>query len=119
MRQLLLAFCLLAIAACGTNRLRNESSIPPPSATNTPNTSGAPSAGLASQNSFADVVEFSDHRVYPAKLVSSDPPSALAVLQVDERNLPGLGLTLWRNGREEQVRITLGELNMTASRREP
>ncbi|HEY9284062.1 MAG TPA: Do family serine endopeptidase, partial [Pyrinomonadaceae bacterium] len=35
-------------------------------------------------------VELSDRRSYPARVVGSDPPSDLAVLQVEERNLPVL-----------------------------
>ncbi|HET6853148.1 MAG TPA: hypothetical protein VFH46_12655 [Pyrinomonadaceae bacterium] len=36
MRGLFLGLCLLAIPACGTNLLRNESSVVRPSPTNTP-----------------------------------------------------------------------------------
>ncbi len=35
-------------------------------------------------------IVLSDKRAYPARLVGSDPPSDLAVLKVDERNLPVL-----------------------------
>ncbi|MDQ3802690.1 MAG: trypsin-like peptidase domain-containing protein [Acidobacteriota bacterium] len=35
-------------------------------------------------------VGLNDHRTYPARLVGSDPPSDLAVLKIEERNLPVL-----------------------------
>ena len=168
MRRVFFILSLLAFTSCGMLQ-RNESPVPPPTVSNTPNTiaSAPASSGLASQNSFADVVErvapavvsvhslrqaraprqhpffddprfreffglprtpqseaprvqglgsgvivsaegyvltnhhvidgaeeirveLSDHRVYSAKLVGSDPPSDLAVLKVDERNLPVL-----------------------------
>src|SRR5215213_3192951 len=188
MRQFCLAVCLFAMAACGRNPPRSESTIsPPPPPASTPNTStsGAASSGLASQNSFADVVdrvapavvsihssrrvrparqhpffddprfreffglprtppsesprveglgsgvivsgegyvltnhhvidgaeeitvELSDHRVYPAKLVGSDPPSDLAVLKVDERNLPVLGMGDSDRARVGDVVLAIG-----------
>ena len=37
-------------------------------------------------------VELNDRRTYPARLVGSDAPSDLAVLKVEERNLPALAM---------------------------
>ena len=37
-------------------------------------------------------VELNDRRSYPARIVGSDPPSDLAVLKIDERNLTVLGM---------------------------
>jgi len=187
MRQICLVLCLLMVTACGTNLLRNEPAVPPPSPASTPppSTSAPVSSGLASQNSFADVVdrvapavvsihsmrraraarqhpffddprfreffglprspqseaprvqglgsgvivsdqgyvltnhhvidgaeeirvELSDHRVYPASLVGSDPPSDLAVLKVDERNLPVLGMGDSDRARVGDVVLAIG-----------
>src|SRR5215213_10012536 len=188
MRQFCLAVCLFAMAACGRNPPRSESTIsPPPPPASTPNTStsGAASSGLASQNSFADVVdrvapavvsihssrrvrparqhpffddpllremfgsprtppsdsprveglgsgvivsadgyvltnhhvidgaeevtvELSDHRSFSAKLVGSDPPSDLAVLKIDERNLPVLSIGDSDRARVGDVVLALG-----------
>ena len=53
-------------------------------------------------------VELSDHRVYAAKLVGSDPPSDLAVLKVDERNLPVLGMGDSDRARVGDVVLAIG-----------
>jgi Do/DeqQ family serine protease len=53
-------------------------------------------------------VELSDHRVYPAKVVGSDPPSDLAVLKVDERNLPVLGMGDSDRARVGDVVLAIG-----------
>ncbi len=53
-------------------------------------------------------VELSDHRVYPAKLIGSDPPSDLAVLKVDERNLPVLGMGDSDRARVGDVVLAIG-----------
>ena len=53
-------------------------------------------------------VELSDHRVYSAKLVGSDPPSDLAVLKVDERNLPVLPMGDSDRARVGDVVLAIG-----------
>ena len=53
-------------------------------------------------------VELSDHRVYSAKLVGSDPPSDLAVLKVDERNLPVLTMGDSDRARVGDVVLAIG-----------
>jgi serine protease Do len=45
-------------------------------------------------------VELTDNRTFTAKLVGSDPPSDLAVLKVDQQNLPTLSL-----GNSDRVRV--------------
>ena len=45
-------------------------------------------------------VELTDHRTYSARLVGSDPPSDLAVLKIDESNLPVLAM-----GNSDQTRV--------------
>lgn len=45
-------------------------------------------------------VELTDNRTFTAKLVGSDPPSDLAVLKIDARNLPTLSL-----GDSDKVRV--------------
>ena len=45
-------------------------------------------------------VELTDHRTYSARLVGSDPPSDLAVLKIDENNLPVLPM-----GNSDQARV--------------
>ena len=45
-------------------------------------------------------VEFADRRTFPAKLVGNDPPSDLAVLKVDAKDLPVLTL-----GDSDRVRV--------------
>jgi Do/DeqQ family serine protease len=45
-------------------------------------------------------VEFTDRRSYPAKLVGNDPPSDLAVLKIDAKDLPVLTL-----GDSDRVRV--------------
>lgn len=45
-------------------------------------------------------VELNDHRTYSARLVGSDPPSDLAVLKVDQNNLPVLTM-----GNSDQARV--------------
>ncbi|HEU4509282.1 MAG TPA: Do family serine endopeptidase [Pyrinomonadaceae bacterium] len=45
-------------------------------------------------------VELNDHRTYTARLIGSDPPSDLAVLKVDESNLPVLTM-----GNSDQARV--------------
>lgn len=45
-------------------------------------------------------VELTDRRTFPAKLVGSDPPSDLAVLKIDAKDLPALTL-----GDSDKVRI--------------
>ena len=45
-------------------------------------------------------IELADQRVLPAKVVGSDPPSDLALLQVDAKDLPALQL-----GDSDQVRV--------------
>lgn len=45
-------------------------------------------------------VELNDHRTYSARLIGSDPPSDLAVLKVDENNLPVLTM-----GNSDQARV--------------
>jgi Do/DeqQ family serine protease len=183
MRRLFLILTFLALASCGRVQ-RNESTLSPSSAANTPNTSTT-SAPAAAVTSFADVVdrvapavvsihstrrvraprqhpffddprfreffglprtpqgesprvqglgsgvivsgegyiltnhhvidgaeeiqvELSDHRVYAAKLVGSDPPSDLAVLKVDERNLPVLGMGDSDRARVGDVVLAIG-----------
>lgn len=46
------------------------------------------------------IVELTDNRTFPAKLVGSDPPSDLAVLKVEANGLPVLSL-----GNSDQVRV--------------
>lgn len=53
-------------------------------------------------------IELSDHRVYSAKLVGSDPPSDLAVLKVDERNLPVLAMGDSDRARVGDVVLAIG-----------
>jgi len=183
MRRLFLILTFLALASCGRVQ-RNESTLSPSSAANTPNTSTT-SAPASAVTSFADVVdrvapavvsihstrrvraprqhpffddprfreffglprtpqsesprvqglgsgvivsgegyiltnhhvidgaeeiqvELSDHRVYAAKLVGSDPPSDLAVLKVDERNLPVLGMGDSDRARVGDVVLAIG-----------
>lgn len=53
-------------------------------------------------------VELSDRRVYSAKLVGSDPPSDLAVLKVDERNLPVLTMGDSDRARVGDVVLAIG-----------
>lgn len=45
-------------------------------------------------------VELTDHRTYNARLIGSDPPSDLAVLKIDENNLPVLTM-----GNSDQARV--------------
>ena len=45
-------------------------------------------------------VELNDHRTYSARLIGSDPPSDLAVLKIDESNLPVLAM-----GNSDQARV--------------
>ena len=45
-------------------------------------------------------VELNDHRTYSARLIGSDPPSDLAVLKIDESNLPVLTM-----GNSDQTRV--------------
>jgi len=45
-------------------------------------------------------VALSDRRTYPAKLIGSDPPSDLAVLKIEESNLPVLTM-----GNSDQARV--------------
>lgn len=45
-------------------------------------------------------VELTDHRTYPARVIGSDPPSDLAVLKVDQNNLPVLTM-----GNSDQARV--------------
>ena len=45
-------------------------------------------------------VELTDKRIFPAKLVGSDPPSDLAVLKIDAKDLPALTL-----GDSDKVRV--------------
>jgi len=45
-------------------------------------------------------VELTDNRTYTAKLVGSDPPSDLAVLKIDEKNLPTVSM-----GDSDKVRV--------------
>jgi len=53
-------------------------------------------------------VELSDHRSFSAKLVGSDPPSDLAVLKIDERNLPVLSIGDSDRARVGDVVLALG-----------
>jgi serine protease Do len=46
------------------------------------------------------IVELTDKRTFPAKLVGSDPPSDLAVLKIDAKDLPALTL-----GDSDKVRV--------------
>lgn len=45
-------------------------------------------------------VELTDHRTYNARVIGSDPPSDLAVLKIDENNLPVLPM-----GNSDQARV--------------
>jgi len=45
-------------------------------------------------------VELTNHRVFKAKVVGSDPPSDLAVLKIDAKDLDALSL-----GNSDQVRV--------------
>ena len=53
-------------------------------------------------------VELSDRRTYPARVVGSDPPSDLAVLQVEERNLPVLPIGDSDRARVGDVVLAIG-----------
>ena len=53
-------------------------------------------------------VETSDRRSFGAKIVGSDPPSDLAVLQIDERNLPVLAMGDSDRARVGDVVLAIG-----------
>jgi Do/DeqQ family serine protease len=53
-------------------------------------------------------VELNDHRSFAAKLVGSDPPSDLAVLKIDERNLPVLNFGDSDRARVGDVVLAIG-----------
>lgn len=53
-------------------------------------------------------VELNDQRSFPAKLVGSDPPSDLAVLKIDQSNLPVLGMGNSDNARVGDVVLAIG-----------
>lgn len=53
-------------------------------------------------------VETNDHRSFTAKLVGSDPPSDLAVLQIDQRNMPTLNIGDSDRARVGDVVLAIG-----------